>query len=63
MAAWRPAEREIGAMDRDEALKLLFDEHRAKKLRENIGALARPSATEDIVDEIEGLIRGARGVV
>ena len=42
----------------DESLKLLFDEHRAKKLSENIATLARPSATEDIVNEIEGLIRG-----
>lgn len=42
----------------DEALKLLFDEHRAKKLSENIATLARPSATEDIVDEIEKLIGG-----
>lgn len=41
----------------DEALKLLFDEHRAKKLSENIAALARPSATEDIVTEIEKLIK------
>lgn len=40
----------------DEALKLLFDEHRAEKLSENIGKLARPSATEDIVNEIEKLI-------
>ena len=43
----------------DEALKLLFDEHKAKKLSENIAALARPSATEDIVNEIEGLITAA----
>lgn len=40
----------------DEALKLLFDEQRAKKLSENIAGLARPSATEDIVNVIEGLI-------
>ena len=43
----------------DESLKLLFDEHRAKKLSENIATLARPSATEDIVNEIEGLILNA----
>lgn len=42
----------------DEALKLLFDESRARKLSENIGLLARPSATEDIVDVIEGLLKG-----
>jgi UDP-N-acetylglucosamine--N-acetylmuramyl-(pentapeptide) pyrophosphoryl-undecaprenol N-acetylglucosamine transferase len=41
----------------DEALKLLYDEHRAKKLSENIAMLARPSATEDIVNEIEKLIK------
>ena len=42
----------------DEALRLLFDDQRAKKLRENISALARPAATEAIVDEIENLITG-----
>lgn len=41
----------------DEALRLLFDELRANKLSENIAALARPSATEDIVNEIEKLIK------
>jgi UDP-N-acetylglucosamine--N-acetylmuramyl-(pentapeptide) pyrophosphoryl-undecaprenol N-acetylglucosamine transferase len=40
----------------DEALKLLFDEQRAQKLRENITRLAKPNATEDIVTEIEKLI-------
>lgn len=45
----------------DEALKLLFDENRAKKLSENIALLARPSATEDIVDVIEGLLGGDKG--
>jgi UDP-N-acetylglucosamine--N-acetylmuramyl-(pentapeptide) pyrophosphoryl-undecaprenol N-acetylglucosamine transferase len=40
----------------DEALKLLFDEQRANKLSENIGRLAKPAATEDIVNEIEKLI-------
>ncbi len=40
----------------DEALKLLFDEQRTKVLSANIGALARPSATEDIVTEIEGVM-------
>ena len=40
----------------DEALKLLFDDQRTKKLSENISALARPRATEDIVNEIEKLI-------
>ena len=41
----------------NEALKLLFDESRARKLSENIALLARPSATEDIVNEIEKLIK------
>lgn len=41
----------------DEALKLLFDESRARKLSENIALLARPTATEDIVNEIEKLIK------
>lgn len=40
----------------DEALKLLFDEHRAKKLSENIARLAKPRATENIVDEIDKLL-------
>ena len=40
----------------DEALKLLFDEQHASRLRENIAHLARPHATRDIVDEIEKLI-------
>jgi UDP-N-acetylglucosamine--N-acetylmuramyl-(pentapeptide) pyrophosphoryl-undecaprenol N-acetylglucosamine transferase len=40
----------------DEALKLLFDEPRSGRLRQNIAALARPKATEDIVDVIESVI-------
>jgi UDP-N-acetylglucosamine--N-acetylmuramyl-(pentapeptide) pyrophosphoryl-undecaprenol N-acetylglucosamine transferase len=40
-----------------EALKLLFDEQRAQKLREQITQLARPNATNDIVTEIEKMIR------
>lgn len=40
----------------DEALKLLFDEQRAKKLSDNIAKLAKPDATENIVDEIEKLL-------
>jgi len=39
-----------------EALGLLFDESRAEVLRENIGKLAKPNATNEIVDEIEKLI-------
>jgi UDP-N-acetylglucosamine--N-acetylmuramyl-(pentapeptide) pyrophosphoryl-undecaprenol N-acetylglucosamine transferase len=41
----------------DEALKLMFDEQLAGKLSENIKKLARPHATEDIVNEIEKLIK------
>lgn len=41
----------------DEALKLLFDEQRARRLEENISRLAKPQATTDIVNEIEKLIR------
>jgi UDP-N-acetylglucosamine--N-acetylmuramyl-(pentapeptide) pyrophosphoryl-undecaprenol N-acetylglucosamine transferase len=41
----------------DEALKLLFDEQRSVKLAGNIRGLAKPNATEDIVNEIEKLIK------
>jgi UDP-N-acetylglucosamine--N-acetylmuramyl-(pentapeptide) pyrophosphoryl-undecaprenol N-acetylglucosamine transferase len=41
----------------DEALKLIFDESRANRLRENILKLARPRATEDIINEIEKLLK------
>ncbi len=40
----------------DEALRLLFDEQQAAKLSERISQLARPSATENIVNEIEKLV-------
>jgi UDP-N-acetylglucosamine--N-acetylmuramyl-(pentapeptide) pyrophosphoryl-undecaprenol N-acetylglucosamine transferase len=40
----------------DEALKLLFDETRCRKLSENIARLAKPNATKDIVSEIEKLL-------
>jgi len=40
----------------DAALQLLFDEQRCNKLSANIAELARPNATQDIVDEIERLI-------
>lgn len=55
-AAIMVADKEARAKLVDEALRLLFDEHRAKKLSENISALARPGATEDIVNEIEKLL-------
>jgi UDP-N-acetylglucosamine--N-acetylmuramyl-(pentapeptide) pyrophosphoryl-undecaprenol N-acetylglucosamine transferase len=40
----------------DEALKLLFDGQRSAELSENISKLAKPNATNEIVDEIEKLI-------
>ncbi|HTH55905.1 MAG TPA: undecaprenyldiphospho-muramoylpentapeptide beta-N-acetylglucosaminyltransferase [Cyclobacteriaceae bacterium] len=40
----------------DESLKLIFDVQQCKNLSENIGKLAKPNATEDIVNEIEKLI-------
>lgn len=40
----------------NESLKLVFDVQRCKTLSENIGKLAKPNATEDIVNEIEKLI-------
>jgi UDP-N-acetylglucosamine--N-acetylmuramyl-(pentapeptide) pyrophosphoryl-undecaprenol N-acetylglucosamine transferase len=39
------------------ALKLIFDEQRAHKLSERIAMLAKPQATEDIVTEIESLLK------
>jgi UDP-N-acetylglucosamine--N-acetylmuramyl-(pentapeptide) pyrophosphoryl-undecaprenol N-acetylglucosamine transferase len=40
----------------DEALRLLSDEQRSTTLSENISKLAKPNATNEIVDEIEKLI-------
>lgn len=40
----------------DEAMKLLFDEHRTNILSKNIALLAKPDATREIVKEIEKLI-------
>lgn len=40
----------------DEALKLIFDLQRCETLSENIAKLAKPNATEEIVNEIEKLI-------
>jgi UDP-N-acetylglucosamine--N-acetylmuramyl-(pentapeptide) pyrophosphoryl-undecaprenol N-acetylglucosamine transferase len=39
-----------------ESLKLLFDEQKCSTLRENISHLAKPKATQEIVDEIEEII-------
>jgi UDP-N-acetylglucosamine--N-acetylmuramyl-(pentapeptide) pyrophosphoryl-undecaprenol N-acetylglucosamine transferase len=40
----------------DTALNLIFDAGRSAKLRENIATLAKPEATNDIVNEIEKLL-------
>lgn len=56
-AAVMVADKEARTKLIDEALKLLFDEQRAEKLSANISALARPAATEAIVNEIEKLIQ------
>jgi UDP-N-acetylglucosamine--N-acetylmuramyl-(pentapeptide) pyrophosphoryl-undecaprenol N-acetylglucosamine transferase len=42
-----------------EALKLLYDDQRCSKLKENIAHLAKPQAAAEIVNEIEKLINGA----
>lgn len=39
-----------------ESLKLLYDANQCDKLKENISRLAKPNATEEIVNEIEKLI-------
>lgn len=41
----------------NESLRLIFDLQRCETLSENIGKLAKPNATEDIVNEIEKLIK------
>ncbi len=40
----------------DEALRMLFDEERTAKMIQNISALARPHATEAIVNELEKIM-------
>ena len=56
-AALFVADKDAKAKLVDEALKLLFDESLASKLSINILRLAKPRATEDIVNEIEKLIK------
>ncbi len=56
-AAVMVPDRDAEQMLVNEALKLLFDEQRSAKLSQNISELARPNATEDIVKEIESLIK------
>lgn len=55
-AAIMVSDREAPATLIDEALKLLFDEKRAAALSDNMAKLAKPDATNDIVNEIEKLI-------
>ncbi len=55
-AAIMIADQQAGELLVDEALKVLFDEPRASRLSMNISKLAKPDATEQIVDEIEKLI-------
>lgn len=56
-AAVMVSDREAGKVLVDEAMKLLFDEQRCQKLKNNISALAKPNATEDIVNEIKKLLK------
>jgi UDP-N-acetylglucosamine--N-acetylmuramyl-(pentapeptide) pyrophosphoryl-undecaprenol N-acetylglucosamine transferase len=56
-AALLVADKDAKAKLVDEALKLLFDEQQAARLSDNIKRLARPRATEAIVDEIEKIIK------
>lgn len=55
-AAFLVADKDAREILVDEALKLLFDGQRAATLSENISKLAKPNATNEIVDEIEKLI-------
>lgn len=41
----------------DESLKLIYDEQQCEALRQNIAKLGKPKATEEIVNEIEKLIK------
>lgn len=56
-AAVMVLDREAETILVDEALKLLFDDQRCQRLRQNIKALAKPNATSDIVNEIEKIIK------
>jgi len=53
------SDKDAGSTLVEEALKLLFDEHRMEKLKSNIGLMAKPNATHDIVNEIEKIIGAA----
>ncbi len=56
-AAIMIADKDAQASLVDTALKLIFDDARIFKLKENIAKLAKPNATNEIVNEIEKLIR------
>ncbi len=55
-AAIMVADKDASSVLVDLALNLIFDASRSAKLRENIAALAKPEATNDIVNEIEKLL-------
>jgi UDP-N-acetylglucosamine--N-acetylmuramyl-(pentapeptide) pyrophosphoryl-undecaprenol N-acetylglucosamine transferase len=55
-AALLITDKEANTMLVDTALKLIFDETRSAKLRENIARFGKPNATADIVNEIEKLL-------
>jgi UDP-N-acetylglucosamine--N-acetylmuramyl-(pentapeptide) pyrophosphoryl-undecaprenol N-acetylglucosamine transferase len=57
-AALLITDKEASAMLVDSALKLIVNETRSAKLRENIARLGKPNATADIVNEIEKLLVG-----
>jgi UDP-N-acetylglucosamine--N-acetylmuramyl-(pentapeptide) pyrophosphoryl-undecaprenol N-acetylglucosamine transferase len=50
---------EAGSTLVSESLKLIYDQQRSETLRQNIGKLGRPQATQEIVNEIEKLIANA----
>ncbi len=56
-AALMIADKDANDLLVDEGLRLVFDDQRAQKFSENIGKLAKPNATIDIVNEIEKLIQ------
>jgi UDP-N-acetylglucosamine--N-acetylmuramyl-(pentapeptide) pyrophosphoryl-undecaprenol N-acetylglucosamine transferase len=55
-AAILVTDREANTVLVDTALRLIFDTSRRAKLAENIARLAKPNATNDIVNEIEKLL-------
>lgn len=49
-------DKEAGRMLINEAIKLLYDEHKAERLTANISKLAKPNAANDIVDQVEKIM-------